>query len=170
MNFLYCCYEEVEESETEALGSGASGGGVARRGLRHCRCAKSLDTGGRTEAIGWGLAALWVIPGSAICGGGHGGIRLMGWCALNESDLDRRVVEGPPWLAAEYADMNWEWAVRNVKLLDRQNRLGFVAMMAARSPDKAGNAKREWRLKEYVSVLEREDTFCLESLTEAERN
>jgi hypothetical protein len=62
-----------------------------------------------------------------------------------------------------------------VKLLDRQNRLGFVAMMAARLAEKAGDAKRERRLKEYVSVLERsrpvlEDTLCLESLTEAERN
>jgi transcriptional regulator with XRE-family HTH domain len=94
--------------------------------------------------------------------------------ALNESDLDSRIVEGLPWLAAKYAELDWEWVVRNVKLLDLQNRLGFVATMAARLAEKAGDEKRERRLKEYVSVLERsrlvrEDTLCLESLTEAER-
>ena len=94
--------------------------------------------------------------------------------ALNESDLESRVVEGLPWLAAKYADLDWEWVVRNVKLLDLQNRLGFVATMAARLAERAADTKRERRLKEYVSVLERsrlvrEDTLCLESLTETER-
>src|SRR5947209_14261037 len=27
-----------------------------------------------------------------------------------------------PWLALAYADMDWDWAVQNAKLLDRQNR------------------------------------------------
>jgi len=94
--------------------------------------------------------------------------------ALNESNLDSRVVEGLPWLAAKYADLDWDWTVRNVKLLDRQNRLGFVATMAARLAEKASDGRRERRLREYLAVLERsrlvrEDTLCLESLTDAER-
>ena len=50
--------------------------------------------------------------------------------ALNEADLDSRVVEALPWLALTYADLDWDWAVRNAKLLDRQNRLGFVTTVA----------------------------------------
>jgi hypothetical protein len=42
--------------------------------------------------------------------------------ALNESDLDSKVVEGLPWLVAKYPNMDWEWAVRNAQLLDRQKR------------------------------------------------
>src|SRR5215472_16888081 len=50
--------------------------------------------------------------------------------ALNESDLDSRVVEGLPWLVARYADMDWDWLVQNAKVSDRQNRLGFVTTLA----------------------------------------
>jgi len=96
--------------------------------------------------------------------------------ALAEPDLDSRVVEGLPWLAQRYADMDWDWAVQTAKLNDRQNRLGFVATLAydltktVAHKDERGTRK----LKEYVAVLERsrlarEDTLCHDSLTEAER-
>src|SRR5215469_10011983 len=51
--------------------------------------------------------------------------------ALNERDLDSRVAEGLPWLALTYAEMDWNWLVRNAKLCNRQNRLGFVVSLAA---------------------------------------
>jgi len=101
--------------------------------------------------------------------------------ALNESDLDARVVEGLPWLALTYADLDWDWAVRNAKLLDRQNRLGFVTTMALRLSErrsvvakKVADPGRSRRLREYTAVLDRsrlvkEDTLCHDSLTEAER-
>jgi transcriptional regulator with XRE-family HTH domain len=135
---------------------------------------ESLDTAGEEERLAGELAALGYPGFSHLRRRVRRNPADLLVRALNESDLDSRVVEGLPWLAAKYAELDWEWAVRNVKLLDRQNRLGFVAMMAARLAEKAGDEKREQRLKEYVSVLERsrlvrEDTLCLESLTEAER-
>jgi len=33
--------------------------------------------------------------------------------ALNEPDLDMRVVEGLPWLAFTFTDLDWDWLVRN---------------------------------------------------------
>jgi transcriptional regulator with XRE-family HTH domain len=94
--------------------------------------------------------------------------------ALNEPDLDMRVTEGLPWLALTYADMEWDWVVQNAKLLDRQNRLGFVTTLAAQLASKADDPHRSGRLREYVAVLDRsrlvkEDTLCHDSLTESER-
>jgi len=94
--------------------------------------------------------------------------------ALNESDLDSRVVEGLPWLALNYSDMDWDWAVQNAKLHDRQNRLGFVATLALQLASKSPDPRHLRKLKEYVAVLDRsrlvkEDTLCHDSLTEAER-
>jgi transcriptional regulator with XRE-family HTH domain len=94
--------------------------------------------------------------------------------ALNEANLDSRVVEGLPWLALTYADMDWDWAVRNAKLLDRQNRLGFVTTMAHQLAAKAPDEARARKLKEYAGVLDRsrlvkEDTLCHDSLTNVEK-
>ncbi len=95
--------------------------------------------------------------------------------ALNASELDSRVVEGLPWLVLRYADMDWDWLVPNAKLLDRQNRLGFVTALASQLAVKSNDPKRFQRLQEYAGVLDRsrlarEDTLCHDSLTEAERN
>jgi len=94
--------------------------------------------------------------------------------ALNEANLDSRVVEGLPWLALTYADMDWDWAVKNAKLLDRQNRLGFVAALALQLASEPTDQHGPRKLKEYVAVLDRsrlvrEDTLCHDSLTEVER-
>jgi len=94
--------------------------------------------------------------------------------ALNEANLDNRVTEGLPWLALAYADMDWHREVQNAKLLDRQNRLGFVVTMASQLASESGDPQRSGRLREYMGVLERsrlvkEDTLCHDSLTEAER-
>ena len=94
--------------------------------------------------------------------------------ALNAANLDNRVTEGLPWLALAYADMDWDWVVQNAKLLDRQNRLGFVVTLASQLASKSSEPHRSGRLREYLGVLERsrlvkEDTLCHDSLTEAER-
>ncbi len=104
--------------------------------------------------------------------------------ALNQSDVDTRVVEGLPWLAFTYADLDWDWAVQNAKLHDLQNRLGFVTTLAyklgasrlsfAPLGSQSTDEQRSRRLKEYAAVLDRsrlvkEDTLCHDSLTEAER-
>ncbi len=94
--------------------------------------------------------------------------------ALNESNLDTRVVEGLPWLVFAYADMDWDWMVPNAKLLDRQNRLGFVTLLASQLAAQSTEPNRSRKLTEYVDVLDRsrlakEDTLCRDALTEAER-
>jgi hypothetical protein len=94
--------------------------------------------------------------------------------ALNEPDLDSRVAEGLPWLLFTYVDMNWHWLVRNAKLCDRQNRLGFALSLAAEVADLKGERNRAQTLRECLQSLERarlarEDTFCHESMTKVER-
>src|SRR5262249_31505341 len=94
--------------------------------------------------------------------------------ALNEAELDSRVVEGLPWLVMRYADLDWDWLVRNAKVSDRQNRLGFVTTLALQLAQKVADLQRSRKLKEWAAVLDRsrlvrEDTLCHDSLTEAER-
>ncbi len=95
--------------------------------------------------------------------------------ALNQPDLDARVAEGLPWLALAYADMDWDWLVRNAKLNDQQNRLGFTLSLASEAAEQNGDARRADALRQSLEVLEksrlaREGTFCHDSMTQAERN
>lgn len=94
--------------------------------------------------------------------------------ALDQSDLDTRVVEALPWLASVYTDMDWEWLTRQAKLNDRQNRLGFVVSLAAELAKKAGDSARARTLAEQRALLDRsrlvrEDTLCHDSMPLAER-
>jgi transcriptional regulator with XRE-family HTH domain len=94
--------------------------------------------------------------------------------ALNELDLDTRVVEGLPWLVLRYVDMDWDWLVLKAKVSDRQNRLGFVTTLASELSAMSADTGQFHKLKEYVAVLDRsrlarEDTLCHDSLTEVEK-
>jgi len=94
--------------------------------------------------------------------------------ALDQDDLDRRVVEALPWLAYTYPEMDWEWLTRNAKLNDRQNRLGFVVDLAEAFAEKTGDASRRRSLAQIKAVIERsrlakEDTLSNETITKAER-
>ena len=94
--------------------------------------------------------------------------------ALMQQDLEARVAEALPWLALEYSDMDWVWLVRNAKLRDLQNRLGFVVTLARRMAQKQKREPEQSRLLQIEQMLEpsrlaREDTFCHDSLSQAER-
>jgi len=94
--------------------------------------------------------------------------------ALNEPDLDARVAGGLPWLALAYMDMDWDWLVRNAKLHDRQNRLGFIVSVARDVAEAKHDNRGAQELQQRAQVLEdsrlaREDTFCHDSMTAAER-
>lgn len=94
--------------------------------------------------------------------------------AVNESDLDTRVAEGLPWLVMTYVDMDWDWLVRNAKLRDRQNRLGFAVSLACELADCKNDTERAQKLRQCLELLERarlarEDTFCHDSITQPER-
>jgi transcriptional regulator with XRE-family HTH domain len=94
--------------------------------------------------------------------------------SLNQSDLDARVVEALPWLASRYVELDWDWLMRNAKLTDRQNRLGFVVSVAAELANKSGDDECSKKLAEYQALMDRsrlvrEDTLCHDSMTQAER-
>ena len=94
--------------------------------------------------------------------------------ALNEPNLDARVAEGLPWLTLAYVDMDWDWLVRNAKVRDRQNRLGFAVSLASEAAESKNDSERVRKLRDCLGVLEsarlaREDTFCHDSMTQAER-
>ena len=94
--------------------------------------------------------------------------------ALASANLEVRVVEALPWVALEHGNLNWEWLIRETKVRDVQNRLGFVVTLARQTAEKRGAASAARRLKEVEEVLERarlarEDTLCQESLSSAER-
>ena len=94
--------------------------------------------------------------------------------ALDEPNLDARVAEGLPWLAMTFVDMDWGWLVRNAKVHDRQNRLGFAVSLASEVSDGRRDSERTRKLRTCLEVLERarlarEDTFCHDSMTQAER-
>ena len=94
--------------------------------------------------------------------------------ALAQEDLESRLVEPLPWLVLRFWPLDQEWLVREAKLLDVQNRLGFVVSLARRRAEAAGDQPRARALKHLETVLERsrlarEDTLCRASLPEAER-
>ncbi len=94
--------------------------------------------------------------------------------ALDEEELDARVVEALPWLPFSFPEMNWQWLVTNAKLRDRQNRLAFVTALAIQAARERNETAAEDALALQVDRLERsrlavEDTLCKASLSQAER-
>jgi transcriptional regulator with XRE-family HTH domain len=94
--------------------------------------------------------------------------------AITSSNVEVRVLEALPWLAVEHDNLDWEWLVREAKLRDVQNRLGFVATLARQVAEKRGNGAAAGRLHKIEEIqdrarLVREDTLCQDSLSDAER-
>jgi transcriptional regulator with XRE-family HTH domain len=89
---------------------------------------------------------------------------------LAHDDLETRLVEALPWVLAKYADLDWVWLSAQSRLLDLQNRLGFLLTLASRLAMTQGDD-----LEDALSLLEpsrlaREGTLCRESMSKAERN
>src|SRR4051794_7337475 len=55
---------------------------------------------------------------------------------IASNDVEVRVIEALPWLAVEYHNLDWEWLIRETKLRDLQNRLGFVVTLARQMAEK----------------------------------
>ena len=88
--------------------------------------------------------------------------------ALDHSDLDVRTTEGLPWVVLRYPHLDWSWLLREVKLRNRQNRLGFVASLANKIALQNGPFVVLNVLEPVLRELEdarlaREDTLCQES-------
>jgi len=94
--------------------------------------------------------------------------------ALGQDDLEPRLVEALPWLVLRYWTLDWDWVVREAKVRDLQNRLGFVVSLARALADRADDDRRARALADLESQLDRsrlarEDTLCRASLTAPER-
>ena len=88
--------------------------------------------------------------------------------ALDRSDLDVRTTEGLPWVVLKYPHLDWAWLLREAKLRNRQNRLGFVASLANRMALQNGPLVASNVLEPVLRELEdarlvKEDTLCQES-------
>jgi len=95
--------------------------------------------------------------------------------ALATGNLEARVAEALPWLLLRFPEMGFHWLMRQAKLFDLQNRLGFVVTLARRlneavpqRPHDRTERLRSLEAELASSRLAREDTFC-QSLGEAER-
>ena len=94
--------------------------------------------------------------------------------ALAQEDLESRLSEALPWVVLQYTDLDWNWLIIAAKQHDLQNRLGFVTTFAVRVAESQGDSSKVAALKRYESLLEsarlaKQDTFCHESLSKAER-
>src|SRR5262249_33555078 len=87
-------------------------------------------------------------------------------CVLSEPDADSRVVEGLRWIVAKYADeMDFDWVVRQAKLRNLQNRLGFLLQLANTQTTTARAAVVELE----KARLFQEATLCWDSMPAATR-
>ena len=95
--------------------------------------------------------------------------------ALCQKDLESRLAEALPWVLLHYPELDQRWLVEQTRVHNLQNRLGFVVALARElATRKERQDGRLQALAELEAVLEesrlaREDTFCQESLSEAER-
>ncbi len=85
--------------------------------------------------------------------------------ALDAPDLEARLAEGLPWLLLAFADLDVAWLVREAKLHELQNRLGFLTTIAhALALKHPRFAHRAQDLAQLLATLEpvrleREDPF-----------
>jgi transcriptional regulator with XRE-family HTH domain len=94
--------------------------------------------------------------------------------ALSQDDLDVRVAEALPWVAMTYPGLDWAWLVREMKLKDLQNRLGFVIALARDLAERVGRAGAMRSLSVVLEQLERarlvrEDTLGRATMSPLER-
>jgi transcriptional regulator with XRE-family HTH domain len=93
--------------------------------------------------------------------------------ALRADDVDARVVEALPWVLLKYPDLDWAWLVREAKMDDLQNRLGFLVSVARQLAELRGETATVKKLAEQEQTLERSrlqrEGGFRESLTDVER-
>lgn len=80
--------------------------------------------------------------------------------ALAQNNLEARVAEGLPWVVLRFHDMPVEFLVREARVRNLQNRLGFVVTLEQRATGRNDLQQLERSLAE--SKLAKEDSFCKE--------
>lgn len=92
--------------------------------------------------------------------------------ALLHPHLDSRLAEALPWFVRRFADLDWERVVGQAKLLDLQNRLGFVVTLARQLAERQEDSNPAATLRKVESMLHGSllaRTDSLSRLTNAER-
>jgi transcriptional regulator with XRE-family HTH domain len=94
--------------------------------------------------------------------------------ALTRSDLETRVTEALPWVAYQYSNIDWEWAVREAKVNNVTNRLGFVVAVGRELAEKkqdtnAVEVLRDVEMTLEPAVLRNLETLCHDRMTNVER-
>jgi transcriptional regulator with XRE-family HTH domain len=84
--------------------------------------------------------------------------------ALRAQDVPARVVEALPWMLATFVDLDWEWLVREAKLSNVQNRLGYLVGLARAAAEHGSlpDAARQLEAVEHeldAARLAKEDTL-----------
>ena len=89
--------------------------------------------------------------------------------ALAQDRLEARLFEALHWLVLKYWEMDKEWLVKEAKLHDLQNRLGFLVSLARSVGRKAAlpNPQRDATLEQLESTLKRSLLAKEEALGEA---
>src|SRR5881628_3686776 len=75
--------------------------------------------------------------------------------ALAQDDLEPRLVEALPWLVLRYSTLDWSWVVREAKVRDLQNRLGFVVGLARQLAVRGGDERKARSLTDLEAHLDR---------------
>jgi len=91
--------------------------------------------------------------------------------ALAQPTLDARVTDALPWLVRQYAgELDWPWLVRQAKLRNLQNRLGFLTQhVVSSSPADLPSAMKRALEELDESRLLAESTLCWDSMPAATR-
>ncbi len=96
--------------------------------------------------------------------------------ALAQEGLEARLFEALPWLVLHYAEMDREWLVREARMRNLTNRLGFVVSLACEVAQKDGRASllQKESLTALLTELGRgrlaqEEPFGQSAMTEAEQ-
>jgi hypothetical protein len=74
--------------------------------------------------------------------------------ALAQDDLESRLVEALPWLVLRYSTLDWTWVVREAKVRDLQNCLGFVVGLARQLAVRGGDERKARSLADLDAHLE----------------
>jgi hypothetical protein len=69
--------------------------------------------------------------------------------------MEVRVLEALPWLVAAYHDLDWEWPLREAKLRDVQNRLGFLVTLCRQVAQRRGDSAAVGKLRQVEQALDR---------------
>ena len=90
--------------------------------------------------------------------------------ALVHANLEPRLMEALPWMLAKFPGLDWSWLTSQCRLLNLQNRLGFLVVLASEVANPDARKKLRAALANLESCcIAAEGTLCRESMSQAER-